>query len=148
MTVIIRVRKFISNKLLSRRQMLLDIVHPDVASVSRNQLKTDLAKKFKTDEKNIVVYGLKTQYGGGRSVGFCLVYENHQYLLKYEPKNRLRKLGILPKRTTAIRKSNKELKGKILRTRGKERSKLKVTKKGGPVEFRKQMEEYLKNLKH
>jgi small subunit ribosomal protein S24e len=73
----------------------LDIIHPDVASVSRNQLKADLAKKFKTDEKNIVVYGLKTQYGGGRSVGFCLVYENHQYLLKYEPKNRLRKVSAI-----------------------------------------------------
>ena len=51
-----------------------------------------LAKKYKTDAKNITCFGFKTQFGGGKSTGFALIYDNYDYLLKYEAKYRLRRV--------------------------------------------------------
>ncbi len=93
---------------------MLEVAHPDQANVSKKALRESIAKKMKTDEKNVVVYGMKTHFGGGRSTGFALIYENQQYLLKYEPKFRLRRSGVIPKKNN-VRKSNKEAKGKIKR---------------------------------
>ena len=56
-----------------------------------------------------------------------------RYLLKYEPKFRLRRREILPKRASN-RKAWKELKTKIRKSRGKERSKLYVSRKTDKVE--------------
>ena len=55
-----------------------------------------LAKKYKTDVKNISVFGFKTQFGGGRSTGFAFIYDNEEYLKKYEPKYRLRRVIDIP----------------------------------------------------
>lgn len=53
-----------------------------------------MAQRFKVDAKNIVVYGFRTNFGGGKSTGFALIYDSHQYLLKYEPKHRIRRVII------------------------------------------------------
>ena len=53
---------------------------------------------MKVNESQIVLFGFKTEFGGGRSSGFALVYDNQQYLLKYEPKHRLRRLKIIPEK--------------------------------------------------
>jgi small subunit ribosomal protein S24e len=55
---------------------MLEVAHPDQANVSKKALRESIAKKMKTDEKNVVVYGMKTHFGGGRSTGFALIYEN------------------------------------------------------------------------
>lgn len=47
--------------------------------MSKNDIAANLAQKFKQDERNVVVYGLKTQFGGGRSTGFALIYDTQQY---------------------------------------------------------------------
>lgn len=57
---------------------VVDIIHPGVANVSKADIAKNLAAKYKGDERNIVVYGLKTQFGGSRSTGFALVYESQQ----------------------------------------------------------------------
>lgn len=110
--VVVRVRKFLTNRLLSRRQMvtpftelfeqirkqfclyiqIVDAVHPNVPSVPKDKMREILAKKYKTDIKNISVFGFKTQFGGGRSTGFAFIYDNEEYLKKYEPKYRLRRV--------------------------------------------------------
>jgi small subunit ribosomal protein S24e len=46
--------------------------------VPQEEIAKQLATKYKQDERNIVVYGLHTQYGGGRSTGFALVYDTQQ----------------------------------------------------------------------
>lgn len=71
---------------------LLEVIHPELANVSKEKLREELAKKYKVDSRNIVVYGFRTQYGGGKSTGFALIYDSHQYLLKYEPKHRIRRV--------------------------------------------------------
>ncbi len=71
----------------------MDVIHPEQANVSKEKLKEELAKKFKVETRNIIVYGFRTQFGGGKSTGFALIYDSHQYLLKYEPKHRIRKVN-------------------------------------------------------
>ena len=53
----------------------IDIIHPGRPNVPKEEVAKELAKKYRADERNIVVYGLETQFGGGRSTGFALVYD-------------------------------------------------------------------------
>jgi small subunit ribosomal protein S24e len=78
--------------------LLLDVYHEGKPNVSQADLKTLISTKYGWDNKNLVLYGFRTAFGGNRSTGFCLAYDNQQYLVKYEPNFRLRKLAILPKR--------------------------------------------------
>ena len=39
---------------------------------------------FKTKEENLTIFGLKTKFGGGRSTGFALVYDNADAKKKYD----------------------------------------------------------------
>ncbi len=112
MTIVLKVKKLMSNPLLSRRQMVIEVLHAGEANVPKNKLKEYLAKRIKCDEKQLVIYGLKTVFGGGRSHGFALCYDNEEYLLKYEPRFRLRKHKVLPVKES-LRKSKKEMKMKI-----------------------------------
>jgi len=77
---------------------LLDVYHEGKPNVSQADLKALITAKYNWDTKNLVLYGFRTAFGGNRSTGFCLAYDNQQYLAKYEPNFRLRKLAILPKR--------------------------------------------------
>lgn len=45
-----------------------------------------------------MIFGFRTAFGGNRSTGFVLVYDSQEYLVKYEPDYRLRRLEILPKK--------------------------------------------------
>jgi len=123
--VVIRTKKFLLNRLLSRKQMVLEVIHAGQPNVPKDTLKELLAKKFKTDGKNISLFGFKTLYGGGRSSGFCLIYDNYDYFLKYEPKYRLRRVKILEQRT-GNRKSRKEIKTKRKKVRGTAKAKIQA----------------------
>ena len=35
-----------------------------------------------------MLFGFKTQFGGMRSTGYCLIYDNLDLLKKYEPRHR------------------------------------------------------------
>lgn len=93
MAITIRSRRKQINKLLSRKEILLEVFHEGQANVSHKELKDKIAEKFKVDQKNVVLFGFRTAFGGGRSTGFVLIYDNPQYLLKYEPNYRLRRTG-------------------------------------------------------
>lgn len=77
------------------------MIHPDLANVSKEKLREIISKKYKCDVRSnfvspdVVLFGFKTTYGGGRSTGFCLIYDAHQYLLKYEPRYRLQRVRIV-----------------------------------------------------
>ena len=66
--------------------------------MSQKDLKDIIASKNKWDQKNLVLYGFRTAFGGNRSTGFVLYYDNQQVLVKYEPTYRLRRAAIVPKR--------------------------------------------------
>ncbi|KAK8791538.1 hypothetical protein WA538_000963 [Blastocystis sp. DL] len=93
--VTVRVRKFMRNPLLKRRQMTIEVVHPKRASVSKEELKATLAKKYNVqDDKCIILFGFRVAFGGGRSTGFALIYDSLNDVKKFEAKYRLARFGI------------------------------------------------------
>merc|ERR1719453_154624 len=111
-TVTVRTRKFINNGLLARKQMVVDIMHPGRANVSRKELQGVLAKQFKvSDEKTIFCFGFKTAFGGQKSTGFCLIYDTLEDALSTEPKYRLVRAG-LKEAATGSRKQRREMKNR------------------------------------
>jgi small subunit ribosomal protein S24e len=67
----------------------VDILHPSRPNVSRAELSEKLAGIYKTDKDRVVTFGLQTQFGGGRSTGFALIYDDEAAQKKFEPKYRL-----------------------------------------------------------
>ncbi len=117
--IVIRARKFMKNKLLERRQFVIDVYSPDFSSVSKKEVNDVVAKKFKVPVENVVIFGLKYKFGGGRATGFGLIYENKDSLIKFEPKHRLIKSKLIVKKESKGRRLKKENKNKTKKLRGK-----------------------------
>jgi small subunit ribosomal protein S24e len=81
-------RKFQTNQLLQRKQMVVDVLHPSRPNVSKDEMREKLSKMYKTPKEQIIVFGFRTAFGGGKSTGFALVYESKE-ALKFEPRYRL-----------------------------------------------------------
>ena len=47
-----------------------------------------IASRYRVRKEVVVLFGFKTQFGGMRSTGYCLIYDNLDYLKKYEPRHR------------------------------------------------------------
>ncbi|TFK30455.1 DEAH box polypeptide 36 [Coprinopsis marcescibilis] len=129
--VTLRTRKFITNRLLARRQFVIDVLHPGRANVSRNDLSEKLAALYKTDKTRVVTFGLRTQFGGGRSTGFALIYDDEVSQKKFEPRYRLVRAGLAPKVDKASRKLRKERKNRSKKFRGTKKVKAAEPPKKG-----------------
>lgn len=56
----------------------------------QTELREKLAKMYDVKDLNCVfVFGMRTQFGGGKSSGFGLIYDNVEVAKKFEPKYRL-----------------------------------------------------------
>ncbi|WVR06589.1 hypothetical protein IAU60_003621 [Kwoniella sp. DSM 27419] len=121
--VTLRTTKFITNRLLNRRQFVLTVVHPTRANVSRSELSEKLGALYKTEKDRVVVFGLKTKFGGGSSTGFGLIYDDEESQKKFEPKHRLVRAGLAEKVVKASRKLRKERKNRAKKVRGKAKAK-------------------------
>lgn len=55
--ITIRTRKFLTNRLLERRQMVVDVLHPSRPNVSKDELAEKLASAYKTD-KQVRTHGI------------------------------------------------------------------------------------------
>ena len=73
---IIYARKIVSNPLLKRKQVQVELIHPDQGNISKASIKAKLSNMFKTKEESIAIFGLKSSFGGGRSSGFALLYDS------------------------------------------------------------------------
>merc|ERR1712118_584060 len=60
----IRTRKFITNRLMQRKQFVIDVLHPGRPNVPKSE---KIAK---------IVFGFRTQFGGGKTTGFGLIYDS------------------------------------------------------------------------
>ncbi|KAJ2447702.1 hypothetical protein GGF42_005374 [Coemansia sp. RSA 2424] len=127
-SVTIRTRKFMTNRLLQRKQMVLDVIHPGLANLSKDDVREKIAKLFKADKETVFPFGFRTQFGGGRSTGFVLVYDSMESAKKFEPKFRLVRQGHGAHGTTS-RKQRKERKNRQKKLRGTEKVKGKKPKK-------------------
>lgn len=72
---------------------------------------------YKADPKLTTVFGFRTKFGGGKSTGFCLIYDNEESFRKFEPKHRQVLAGFAEKKERS-RKAMKEAKNKGLKIRG------------------------------
>ncbi|KAM9809420.1 40S ribosomal protein S24 [Syngnathus typhle] len=116
-TVTVRTRKFMTNRLLQRKQMVVDVLHPGKATVPKTEIREKLAKMYKTTPDVVFVFGFKTQFGGGKTTGFAMVYDSLDYAKKNEPKHRLARHGLYEKKKTS-RKQRKERKNRMKKVRG------------------------------
>ncbi|GLJ08703.1 hypothetical protein SUGI_0094000 [Cryptomeria japonica] len=130
--VTVRTRKFMTNRLLARKQFVIDVLHPGRPNVSKVELKDKLAKLYEVrDPQTIFVFGFRTQFGGGKSTGFGLIYDSLDSAKKYEPKYRLIRNGL----ATKVEKSRKQLKER--KNRSKKIRGVKKTKAGDAAKKKK-----------
>eukprot|EP00344_Euplotes_crassus_P011395 CAMPEP_0196998568 /NCGR_PEP_ID=MMETSP1380-20130617/3927_1 /TAXON_ID=5936 /ORGANISM="Euplotes crassus, Strain CT5" /LENGTH=133 /DNA_ID=CAMNT_0042415183 /DNA_START=33 /DNA_END=434 /DNA_ORIENTATION=+ len=123
----LRTRKFLTNRLLQRKQFVLDVIHPGRANVSRDELREKLAKMYKAEKDAVSVFGLKTAFGGGKSTGFGLVYDNLEAFKKFEPTYRQIRNG-MGSRSGVARKQRKERKNRAKKVRGVKKAKVTAKK--------------------
>merc|ERR1712080_390871 len=88
-------RKYMTNRLLCRRQMVVDVLHPGKATVSKADVREKLAKMYSCTADRCFTFGFKTQFGGGKSTGFALIYDTMDFAKKFEPKYRLLRQGVI-----------------------------------------------------
>uniref|UniRef100_G1QCK7 Small ribosomal subunit protein eS24 n=1 Tax=Myotis lucifugus TaxID=59463 RepID=G1QCK7_MYOLU len=115
-TVTIETRKFMTNRLRQRKQMVIDVLHSGKATVSKTEIRGKLAKMYKTIPDVIFVFGFRTHFDGGKTTGFGMIYESLRYAKKNEPKRRLARHGLDEKKTS--RKQRKERKNRVKNVRG------------------------------
>ncbi|GBG28375.1 40S ribosomal protein S24 [Hondaea fermentalgiana] len=117
--VTIRTRKFVSNPLMARRQFILDVLHPGRAGVSKADLKEKIAKMFKVkDADSIILFNFKIAFGGGKSTGFCCIYNTVEDAKKLHAKHTLVRLGLVEAPVKKGRKGIKEAKNRGKKIRG------------------------------
>jgi small subunit ribosomal protein S24e len=118
-----------TNRLLQRKQLVIDILHPGKPSLPKAQVTQQLAKMYKAEEACISVFGFKTAFGGGKSTGFGLIYDSVDARKKFEPAHRVKdgeKSG-----DKISRKQRKERKNRAKKLRGTEKVKGKKPKGKG-----------------
>ncbi|KAH9408115.1 PREDICTED: 40S ribosomal protein S24-like [Rhagoletis zephyria] len=119
----IRTRKFLTNRLLFRRQMIVDILHGNRPTVSKTEVREKVARMYKTTPDLVFVFGFRTAFGGGSTSGFALIYDTLEYAKKFEPKHRLVRNGLLT-RAKGARKQRKERKNRMKKVRGTAKTKV------------------------
>merc|ERR1712018_328432 len=114
----------------NRKQMIIDVIHPNTPSVSKDVLKEKLAERFKVkDDNTIFIFGFKVLFGGQKSTGFCLIYDSLEDALDTEPKYRLIRAGLL-KKVEKSRPIRRQLKNRKKKVRGTKKAKKKKKKSG------------------
>ena len=93
------------------------------ATVAKTDVREKLAKMYKCTPDRVFAFGFKTNFGGGKSTGFALIYDTMDQAKKFEPKFRLVRQGVLEKVTKTGRKQKKERKNRMKKVRGTKKAK-------------------------
>jgi small subunit ribosomal protein S24e len=101
----------------------VDVLHAGQPSVRKTEIREKLAKMYKVTPDVIFVFGFQTNFGGGKSTGFALIYDTLDYAKKFEPKYRLQRHGLYEKQKQT-RKQRKERKNRMKKVRGTKKSKV------------------------
>merc|ERR1712026_6231 len=123
-SVTVRTRKFMTNRLLARRQMVVDVLHPNRPSVAKTEVREKLAKMYKCTPDRVFAFGFKTNFGGGKTTGFALIYDTMDSAKKFEPKFRLRRQGVIEPAQKTSRKQKKGRKNRMKKVRGIKKAKV------------------------
>merc|ERR1712142_566768 len=106
MAITVRTRKFMTNRLLQRKQMIVDIIHPNSSTPKKSEVRDALAKNYKTTADTII------------ASGFALIYDSVEAAKKVEPRYRLVRHGLADKVEKKSRKQRKELRNRQKRVKG------------------------------
>ena len=101
----------------------MDVSHPNKATPGKQELREKIAKMYKTTPDLVFCFGFRTQFGGGKSTGFALIYDTLDHAKKFEPKHRLVRNG-LKKVERQARKQRKERKNRMKKVRGTAKTKV------------------------
>ncbi|KAL0216587.1 hypothetical protein P9112_008771 [Eukaryota sp. TZLM1-RC] len=123
--VSIRTRKFTTNRLLSRKQMVVDIFHYGRAGVSKEDVRNNISKMYDVDAGLVSLFGFRTKFGGGRSTGFALIYDNTDAMKRIEPVHRLARMGIVTPAQRPARVERRQKKNRMKKFRGQEKVKIR-----------------------
>ena len=121
--IICYARRLIKNPLLKRKQIVVELIHPDQGSVSKATIKEKLCKMFDSKSEHIAVFGLHSKFGGGRSTGFACIYDDADSRKKYDTKSMLLRDKLRSVAGKRGRKQLKEMKGRMKRCRGTAKTK-------------------------
>lgn len=99
------------------------MIHPNRATVPKKEIREKLAKSYKTQPDLVFVHSFETQFGGGKSTGFGLIYDSLDQAKKIEPKFRLVRNGLAERKKTG-RKQRKERKNRMKKVRGTKKTKV------------------------
>merc|ERR1712226_236571 len=102
-TVTVRTRKFMTNRLLARRQMVVDVLHPNRPSVAKTEIREKLAKMYKCTPDRVFSFGFKTKF-------------------------RLRRQGVIEPAAKTSRKQKKGRKNRMKKVRGTKKAKVSAGK--------------------
>ena len=119
----IRLSKIKNNRVLDRLQMVVDVFYEPTVKVTKENIKKKISSQFK--KNNVVIFGARKAFGGGRTRCFAMVYDNEDSMKKYEPKEDLLELkekNLLLKTEKLKRKKKEEklLKLKNIKNKRKE----------------------------
>nr|XP_042114614.1 40S ribosomal protein S24-like isoform X1 [Peromyscus maniculatus bairdii]XP_042114615.1 40S ribosomal protein S24-like isoform X1 [Peromyscus maniculatus bairdii] len=128
-TVTIRTRRFMTNRLLRRKQMVIDVLHPGKATVPKTEIREKLAKMCKSTPDVISVFGFRTHFGGSKTAGLGMIYDSLDYAKKKEPRHRLARHGLCEKKKKTSRKQRKEPKNRMKKVRGTAKANVGAGKK-------------------
>ena len=73
----------------------MDVLHPGRATVPKTEVREKLARMYKTTADVVFAFGFRTQFGGGKTTGFALIYDSLDFAKKFEPKYRLVRVSII-----------------------------------------------------
>ncbi len=79
---------------------------------------------YKCTADRVFTFGFRTNFGGGKSSGFALIYDTMDFAKKFEPKHRLIRSGIVGKAQTVGRRVKKDIKNKAKKVRAADKAKL------------------------
>jgi small subunit ribosomal protein S24e len=68
------------------------VFHPNEPKVTKEQIREYVRTHFK--KQYVSLFGVKKFYGGGRTKGFCLIYDNEDSLKRFEPPARLKRVEL------------------------------------------------------
>jgi len=60
------------------------VLHPTKANLSKDEIRTRLSSMYKVPKDTVQTFGFRTQFGGGKSTGFALIYDSEADLKKFE----------------------------------------------------------------
>jgi len=72
---------------------VVDVFHPNVQKVTKENIREYIRTHYK--KPHVSLFGVKKFYGGGRTKGFVVVYDNEESMRKYEPAYRFKRVFII-----------------------------------------------------